>query len=671
MTNRLIHATSPYLLQHAHNPVDWYEWGTEALSTAKEFDRPILVSIGYSACHWCHVMERESFEDRETAVLMNDLFVCIKIDREERPDLDTIYMSAVQAMGFNGGWPLNVFLTPDGEPFYGGTYFPREKWNALLWQVSEAYRKHRKEVLGTAKNLTNHLAKTDIQKFKLGAEGGFEPELLSEAYDLMKESFDRTDGGTGTAPKFPMPCIYDFLMRFSALTGNDDARKQLLLTLDKMQSGGIFDQVEGGFARYSTDEIWLVPHFEKMLYDNAQLLGLYAEAYAFTGNERYKRTVEMTADFLEEQLSDPEGGFYSALDADSEGEEGKYYVWAYEEFCELLKDENPDLAAKFFSVLPEGNFEGKNILTVPENFEAFGRENGVTPNELEEKFSAWIRLLKKDRETRTKPGLDDKILAAWNGMCITGLCKAFRYSGDEKYLRRAEKCADFIIEKMLKGKQLFRTYKKGTAKIPAFLEDYAAVIEGLIALYEVSGAENRLLLAGELTDFCLTEFFDAEENTFFFTSSSAEKLITRPKETFDNVIPASNSVMAENLLRAGFYLEKSEYREISRKMTLPMSKLIKGELRYTSRWASVFLLHAFGVTEAAVCGKNADEKAKQAMRHYFPDVIFACSTSESGLPLLKNRFSDDAKFYLCRNYACGQPIADVEAALSELKNLRR
>jgi uncharacterized protein YyaL (SSP411 family) len=663
MKNRLIHATSPYLLQHAHNPVDWYEWGEEALTAAKDFSKPILLSIGYAACHWCHVMERECFEDEETAALMNDFFICIKLDREERPDIDAICMNAVQALGISGGWPLNIFLTPDGKPFYGGTYFPRRKWQNLLFQIAETFQKQQREIYATAIQITEHLAKSELKKLNLVSENDFSQSLLNEAFEKLKEEFDRKNGGFGSAPKFPMPCLLEFLLQHTYFTADKSAEKQLFLTLDKMQAGGIFDQAEGGFSRYSVDNEWIVPHFEKMLYDNAQLAGLYAQAFAFSGKETYRRVAEQTLAFLCEQLSEQEGAFFSAFDADSEGVEGKYYTENYGDILHFFDENDKFLAAKYFSLTPEGNFEHKNILTKPIDEKQFCEENLLSESELREKTEKWRKIIQQERKKRVRPALDDKIISGWNALTVTALCKAYRHLSEDFYLKKAISTANFLCEKMLVDNQLFRTGKKGKAKIPAFAEDYAALIEALIILSETTGEAKWAIKATELTEFCLEKFYDTEENFFFFTSKDAEKLFSRHKEIFDNVIPSSNAVMAENLLKLGHLFSKEDFLTKSAKMCLTMAKIIENEPRYVAKWASVYALHAQSIAEAKIEGAGKDLWRKELSKIYAPNILWFFeqnSTIEKAETIL----------LFCQNFTCLPPANSLQEARNLLEKNR-
>jgi len=538
MTNRLAAETSPYLLQHADNPVDWFPWGEDAFAKARAEDKPILLSVGYSACHWCHVMAHESFEDEGTARLMNALFVNVKVDREERPDVDAVYMNAVQATTGAGGWPMTVVMTPEGKPFFGGTYFPpddrygRPSFKRVLVSLADAWRTRRGEVLEAAESLTGHLgalAKLPPQ------EGELSPDNLMTALGALKESFDPEYGGFGGAPKFPPHSALEFLL----LRPEPEAREKALKTLDKMAAGGIYDHLGGGFARYSVDAVWLVPHFEKMLYDNAQLVQRYAEAYRQTGRARYKEVLEETLGWVLREMTGPEGGFYSALDADSEGEEGKFYVWSEEAFDALL-GEDARLAKAYFGVSSMGNFEGHNVLHTPHSKEAIAARFGLGEGEVEAKLQAVKKILLEARETRVRPGLDDKVLLSWNGLILAAFADAGRILKREDYLETARKNARFLREKMIQGGGLYHTYKDGKAKVAGLLEDYALFGLGLVALYRATFESEWLELAVDLAEDIVARFHDAEGGGFFSTAEDAEALIVRPMRTFCATSPRSS-----------------------------------------------------------------------------------------------------------------------------------
>ncbi|GAB4345596.1 MAG: thioredoxin domain-containing protein [Flammeovirgaceae bacterium] len=668
-SNRLIHSSSPYLLQHAHNPVDWFAWGEEALQKAKSENKPILVSIGYAACHWCHVMERESFENEQIAEEMNQHFVCIKVDREERPDIDQIYMDAIQMMGQQGGWPLNVFLTPDAQPFYGGTYFPPQKWINLLQRISQAYREHQEEILISAENFTHLLNKSEIERYQLITNNlHLSVEAFEKMFQTIVSKFDTTHGGMKRAPKFPMPCIYQFLLRYYHLSNSDLALKQILLTLDKMAMGGIYDQIGGGFARYSVDGLWFAPHFEKMLYDNAQLLSLYSEAFKITKNTYYQEIINETVCFLRSELRDKEGGFYSALDADSEGVEGKYYTWKYEELKNLLEDDDLDLFSDFYNVRKEGNWEhGYNILHKSLTDKAFAKEKNISEHQLNITINRWKSKLLEARSRRVKPSLDDKILASWNGLILKGLCDSFMATNEQNFYQLAYECILFLENKMLRADgSVWHTFKNNKSSLLGFLEDYATVIQGFIAFYQISFEEKWLFASKKLMEYCLQHFFDYEEEMFFFTDSSAENLIARKKELFDNVIPASNSIMAQNLHLLGTMLDIPNYKHIAQKMLARVSSMLEVEVQYLSNWACLYADMLKELTEVVIVGENSTDFARKIQKYYMPNVLVLAAKTENSLPLFQNRTAIHGKttIYVCKNKSCQLPVFSVEDALN-------
>lgn len=672
--NRLIYESSPYLLQHAYNPVDWYAWGQEALQKAKQEDKPIIVSIGYSACHWCHVMEKESFENEGIGKYMSENFVCIKVDREERPDIDQIYMDAVHAMGLNGGWPLNVFLMPDARPFYGGTYFPTKNWGQLIQQIIHAFRQNRTQLEESAEGFREALNQSEVEKYGLSlsitevTDKYFSINQLAQMYLSIEKKFDRELGGVGNAPKFPMPSIYLFLLRYYELTKDESALAQVELTLQGMANGGIYDQIGGGFARYSVDSEWFAPHFEKMLYDNGQLISLYSEAYSLTKNPLYKKVVYETIDFIKRELTSPEFGFYAALDADSEGVEGKFYVWTEKEFDEVFdNEEDRKLAKNYFNVTADGNWEhGVNILykkpaSVSEN------DNSIWE---EEKIKIWKEKLFKAREPRIRPSLDDKILCSWNALMLKGLCDAYAAFGEEEFLVLALKNANFIQQKMTIGEQLFRNYKNGKSTILAYLEDYALVIQAYIALYQVCFEEKWLYEANRLMQYTIQHFYDKEEELFFYTDDSAEKLIARKKEIFDNVICASNSVMATNLYWLGILLDNRIYRSFSEKMLTKINILLQKEVRYLANWACLYTYYLQPTFEIAISGKDLKENSQIIHSQYIPNKVIVGTESKSNLPLLEMREakSDKTMIYVCKNKTCLLPVSTVDEALAQLNH---
>ncbi|GAB3550395.1 thioredoxin domain-containing protein [Spirosoma fluminis] len=694
MPNQLIYETSPYLLQHAENPVDWYPWGEEALTKAITEDKPILVSIGYSACHWCHVMERESFEKEDVARVMNQHFVCIKVDREERPDVDTIYMEAVQAMGVQGGWPLNVFLMPDAKPFYGVTYLPKANWINLLDSVRAAFTEHRDDLVKSAEGFAIELNLTDTERYGLTQNDPlFAPETLDVLYRKVAVKADDEKGGMRRAPKFPMPSIWRFLLRYYDTTGNDAALHQVTLTLDRMALGGIYDQLGGGFARYSTDADWFAPHFEKMLYDNGQLLTLYAEAYSLTKSSLYKHVVYQTIAFAQRELLSPEGGFYSALDADSEGVEGKFYTFTTRELQEILGADY-DWFAKLYHLptapaspttvdqLTEvANWEhGRNILHRTESDESFAERMGWTLADLNVRLDATHIRLMRVRSERIRPGLDDKILCSSNGLMLKGLATAYRVFGEPEFLTLALRNAFFLLKKMRDSRngRLWHTYKttpggQGRAKQAGFLDDYAAVIDGLLALYQATFAESWLHEADQLMQYVLTNFVDNTESEggtdpmLFFTDKNSEELIARRKELFDNVIPASNSMMAENLYALSLLLERPDYAERADRMLGRIQPLVQQNADYLTNWAAVFAIRTRPTAEIALIGPEAEQFRAQIDAEFYPNKVL-CGTSDTteagrdNLPLLqqRNAINGQTTVYVCYNRACQLPVTSVD-----------
>lgn len=664
-SNKLIHETSPYLLQHAHNPVDWYPWGKEALNKAKEEDKPVLVSIGYSACHWCHVMERESFEQEAIAAVMNKNFICIKVDREERPDVDQIYMDAVQSMGLQGGWPLNVFITPDQKPFYGGTYFPPQHWAQLLQNVAQAFVNNRGELENSADQFTAALSMSEVKKYGLEeSTTDLSDQDMAEIYQKFAQNFDQVKGGTKKAPKFPMPVNWLFLLHYFAFTNNENAKKQTDLTLKEMAYGGIYDQIGGGFARYSVDADWLVPHFEKMLYDNGQLVSLYSEACQLTKSEMYKDIVYQTIGFVAREMTHQEGGFYSALDADSEGEEGKFYIWTKDEIENIVGEES-SLIMEYYNVHPQGNWEDKkNILHVKESAEAFAKKYDLNETDFKEILQQSNIKLLKARNSRIRPGLDDKILTAWNGIMLKGLTDAYAVFGEKKFLDLALKNAGFIEKNLRNGDQLWRSYKNGKSSLEGYLDDYAFVIQAYTGLYQVTFDEKWLYEAKKLTQYAIKNFYDEKEELFFYTDNNSEKLIARKKEIFDNVIPGSNSVMAENLHFLGLLLDSRTFGNISKKMVQKISKLVKMEPGYLANWTGLFTFLIKPTAEIAIVGPEAEQLRKKIEQRYYPNKVIMGTLESSDLPLLEDKVAVDGKttIYVCYNKTCQLPVHEVEKA---------
>lgn len=670
MSNRLKNQSSPYLLQHAENPVDWYPWSDEALEKAKVENKLILVSIGYSACHWCHVMEHESFEDPEVAEIMIRHFVCIKVDREVRPDIDQIYMSAVQLMTGSGGWPLNCFCLPDQRPIYGGTYFRKNDWKSLLENLANFWREKPDEAVAYAVRLTEGVNQTE-QLMPVNGDIVFNKSDLEAIFNNWKRTFDLVDGGYNRAPKFPLPNNWQFMLRYAHLMQDDAAHVAVRITLQKMAFGGIYDQIGGGFARYSVDGKWHVPHFEKMLYDNAQLVSLYSEAYQYTPDPIYKNIVYQSLDFVERELTSVENGFYSALDADSEGVEGKFYTFTKDEIKAILK-EDEDLFCIYYQITDLGNWEEENTNILMRGMEdsELATQLGLSLDELSDKISKANKKLLAARSERTRPGLDNKILASWNGMMLKAYTDAYRVFGQPEFLAKAKRSADFIQSKLIDGNEIRRVYSSTNSSdewAGAFLDDYAFVIDGLIGLYEVSFDESILFKAKLLTDYSISEFYDTKSGMFFYTPNSAEQLIARKQEIMDNVIPSSNSVMANNLYKLGHFFEEQNYLDISLSMLRNVHPHIKSYGSAYSNWAILLLNNVFGLYEIAITGINSEEKRREMEKYYIPNKILLGGTSGT-LPLLKHKFDAETKIYVCRNKTCLIPVKEAIDAFKQIDN---
>lgn len=669
--NKLIHSTSPYLKQHAYNPVQWNPWGNEALQRAIEEDKPLIISIGYSACHWCHVMEHESFENEEIANVMNEGFVCIKVDREEHPDVDQLYMEAVQIMGINGGWPLNVFAMPDQRPFYGGTYFQPRQWLHILTSIRQAFLEKRDDLEESAGAFAKSLSITDTEKYGF-LDHGLSANLdeLKQMASAMKSHFDRKEGGLTRAPKFPNPSIWKFLLVANSKINDQEIHDQVMLTLHKMAGGGIYDQIGGGFARYSVDDRWFAPHFEKMLYDNAQLISLYAMAYQVEKNERFKEIVYESIDFIKRELTSPDHGFYSALDADSEGEEGNFYIWRAEELDELLK-EDAELVMNFYNVESLGNWErGTNILYTRKTPEEFAEMHGMKANAFKTKLDNAKSTLLSKRAIRERPGLDDKILTSWNALMLKGLIDAFHAFGESSFLESAEKNASFIHENLFVEGSLIRSHSDGTDVIMGFLDDYAFTIDGFLALYQANFERNWLDLAIELAEYAIAHFYDPQEELFFYNDDRAEQLIVRKKEIFDNVIPASNSVMAQVLFFLGQLTANSTYLEISQNMLSKIAPMIKQEPQYLTNWGTLYAFRSWPTAEIAIVGADYRSFSHGFQKHFIPNKVLSADQDSSALPLLQNRVATKGQttIYVCFDKSCKLPVHSIEEALQQLEN---
>ena len=663
-TNLLINESSPYLLQHARNPVNWHSWNEETLQKAKDESKLIIVSIGYSACHWCHVMEHESFEDEKVAKVMNENFICIKVDREERPDVDQIYMDAIHLIGGRGGWPLNCFAFPDGRPFWGGTYFPKEQWIGILNNVVQLYDTQKLKLEQQAADVTVGIRRNEIFASEYDGKS-FDKEILDEMVQNFSMSFDNKEGGNIGAPKFPMPNNYLYLLRYYSLTKKREILDQVELTLHKMASGGIYDQVGGGFARYSVDDHWHVPHFEKMLYDNAQLVSLYSEAYRLTKKKFYKQVIIETLEFIQWEMTSPEGAFYSSLDADSEGEEGIFYVWERDEIKSIIVTD-VDIVLEYFGIERNAIWEdGKNVLIKAMTFPQLAEKYKKPLNEIAEIISNNRKILLEKRSEKVRPVLDDKILTSWNALMLKGYVDAYRALGSKDYLVAAEKNASFIISNLKKPDGgLFHNYKNGNSTINGFLEDYAFVIDAFISLYQATFDLVWLTNAIDLLDYTITHFYNSEAGMFYFTSDENTDLITRKFEITDNVIPASNSSLANSLFQLSQYYENHEYQRVSEKiLSMVKDKMMKYPSAFTN-WGILALNLVNQFHTIVICGDQALKLARQFERHYLPDVLIAASDLESDLPIFQNRFlKDKTLIYVCSEARCQMPVETIEDAM--------
>ena len=672
-TNSLIHESSPYLLQHAHNPVEWHAWGEEALEKAKRENKLILVSIGYAACHWCHVMEHESFEDEAVAEVMNQHFVNIKIDREERPDIDQIYMDAVQIMTGQGGWPLNCVALPDGRPIWGGTYFRKSQWIDILEQLSVLWKRDPDKAYGYAERMLEAISKMD-SLVPIAEHKPFSIEFLESILKPWKTNFDLEEGGYNRAPKFPMPSNWLFFLREGHFSGDSMINSAVQITLKKMAWGGIYDQLGGGFARYSVDGLWKVPHFEKMTYDNGQLISLYSEAYQKSPDPLYARIVAETFSYMQREMLSPDGGWYSSLDADSEGVEGKFYVWKKSEIDALLGNDS-GWFCDYYRVTAAGNWEhGNNILLMGESPAEFASKRGLSEESLLQKLEAAKAILMEERDTRIRPGLDDKVLTSWNALMIKGCVDAFRAFGDQSYLDSALRTANFIEDHLQNGAGLFRNYKSGKASINAFLDDYALLAEAYLALHQVTFEVKWLHRSKALVEYAFSHFYNKKAQLFYYTSDLDPALITRKMELLDNVIPGSNSVMANVLFDLGHILEDARFLETSENMLQNMQKDMSRYGGSYSHWAILMEKHIRPFFEVVVTGPNAKAVASEIDQAYFPNKILAASVLEEDQysPLFAGRFQDQAtQVFVCEGSACQLPVSSAADAIALLHKLSK
>jgi len=665
--NELIFESSPYLLQHAYNPVHWYAWGDKALQKAKDENKLLIISIGYAACHWCHVMEHESYEDEVVAQIMNNHFVCIKVDREERPDVDQVYMNAAILTSGSGGWPLNAFALSDGRPFYAGTYFPNHKWLEVMDHFIQIHENNPALLIDYAEKVTNGIQNSEIIEL-VEDKSIISLEALDTVFELWKRTIDFKKGGEGRSPKFPMPANWEYLLHYYHESNNPKALEAVNITLTNMAIGGIYDHLGGGFARYSTDMNWHVPHFEKMLYDNAQLIGLYSHAFQLTKNPLYKIVVFETLEFIEREMTSDEGGFYSSLDADSEGIEGQFYVWKADEIDSILGDSST-LFKEYYNVTSKGNWEhGNNIL-----FKSIDQESIVETvkkplHVIQDEIEKSKRTLLKYRNERIRPGLDDKILTSWNALMLKGYIQAYRVFDEKKFLQSALKSAHFLTENLLSNdSSIKRNFKNGKATISGFLDDYAFTISAFIELYIVTSNESWLYKAKEMLDYTIIHFFDTVRRMFYYTNDQDSALIVRKMEIADNVIPSSNSEMAKNLFYLAHYFASEDYLNKASQMLRNVQDTMCQNIFYYANWGTLAMLLSNSVKEVAMVGDDCDVYRKAIDKHYLPHIVLYTATDEGSLPLLKNKLQlGKTTMYVCKDKACKLPSTDINDILKEL-----
>lgn len=666
--NRLTKASSPYLQEHADNPVNWYEWGDEALAKAKKENKPLLVSVGYASCHWCHQMEKESFLDTAVARIMNENFVCIKVDREERPDIDNIYMNACQLISGNAGWPLNAFALPDGKPFFAGTYYSKQSWTNLLNNIATAYKKQYNKVMLQAQSLASGIANLELAVLTDSTETVANKSFYHDLFDSLYQKLDLTYGGYKGSPKFPLPSTAEFLLQYYFLTKDKQALDAAITTLTQMALGGIYDHIGGGFARYSTDSLWRIPHFEKMLYDNGQLMSVYAHVYQLTGNIFFKNIVQEIAAFTERDLRASNGGFYSSLNADTEEGEGEFYAWHQKEFKDKAGINDPELIASYYNISEKGNWEkNKNILYASLTPEEYAVKNNLNTATFYNHLITAKKALFSERNKRAKPATDDKILTSWNSLMLKGYLDAYAALGNENYLQISLANAHFLEHNMLqKDGSLLRSYRNNQSTINGFLDDYALLSKSFIRLYQLTFDKHWLSLAQNLADYAIKHFYDAKSGMFYYTSSQTGSVIKKI-EIADNVIPSSNAVMAEVLYDLGVYFEKEDYsNRSSRMLSLLHNQMLKGVDYYTA-WCFLSGLYSYGTNEVAIIGKDVMKKNRELQKHYLPQSVFMGSTSEENLSLLQNKYSKAATLiYVCTNRTCKLPVEETALALKQL-----
>jgi uncharacterized protein len=685
MPNRLASETSPYLLQHRDNPVDWYPWGDEAFAKARGEDRPILLSVGYSACHWCHVMEHESFSDPETAALMNELFVSIKVDREERPDVDSVYMQAVQQMTGHGGWPMTVFLTPEGAPFYGGTYFPPEPrhglpaFRQLLRAIGDAYRDRRDEVLQTSADLRDLLHRGMLVNPE---PSSIDESTLHRAFHGLVAKFDHRLGGFGGAPKFPQPMLLDFLLRYWSRTGASDALPVVERTLGAMARGGIYDHLGGGFHRYSVDARWLVPHFEKMLYDNALLSRIYLRAFQVTGREEYRRVVEDTLGYVAREMRSDEGAFFSSQDADSEGEEGRFYVWSADEIDEVLGPEEGPLFRLHYDVAPGGNWEGKSILHTPRPLDEVASDLGVPPSRVEEVVDRGRPLLYARRTNREWPGRDEKAITSWNAMMLHTFAEAGRVLDSDDYVAISITNAEFLLRELRSGDRLLRTWRDGVARIGGFLEDYATLADALVELYSATYDPRWVREARWVADRMVDRFWAPQEEMFFDTAADDGELIIRPRDIYDNATPSGTSAAVQGLIRLGRLCGEPRYERIASRVLSGIGDMASRVPQAFGNFLGGLVAYSTPASEVAIVGRSGAEDTSALLHavrtRYLPHttVAFRPVDRESGdletlIPLLAHRemLEGSATAFVCQHFACRRPVTSVQDLERELEEV--
>ena len=666
-TNDLIQESSPYLLQHAHNPVNWYPWGEKALKKAKDENKMLIISIGYSACHWCHVMEHESYEDTTVARIMNEHFVCVKVDREERPDIDQVYMNAAYLITGRGGWPLNVLALPDGKPFFAGTYYPKDTWIKVLDYFIEISNKNPETLISQAELVTKGIK--SAENVVLNPEKSILTSGdLDDIFTRIKPNIDFKKGGVNHAPKFPMPSNWEYFMHYYFLSDNPDALKAVTSTLDNMAAGGIYDQIGGGFSRYSTDENWHIPHFEKMLYDNAQLVSLYSHAWQLTKTPLYKDVVYQTLEFIDRELTSPEGGFYSSLDADSEGEEGKYYAWTNEEVASVLGKEAP-LFIEYFNVTRPGNWEKeKNILYRQQNDEKISKKYNISSADLKKRLDNDRELMLETRNKRVKPGIDDKILTSWNAIMLRGYTDAYRTFGEERFLNSALKNAGYLSTSAINGNnEITRNSKNGKSSIPGLLDDYSFTISAFIDLYQATFDEKWLYKAKELTDYTILYFYDASSGMFYYAPDNHSDMIARKMEVTDNVIPSSNSEMAMDLFLLGNYFNNESFIQKARQMLINVQKDLHQNIFSYSNWGLLGIHLIKPISEVAIVGTDWGHIRKTLDKNYLPDAVFLGGKDEGTLNLLKNKLvPGQTTIYVCVDKTCNTPVTGLAEALKQL-----